>query len=52
MTEDLVLDPNILYWVLVPIAYVMFLVAILRNNIALLLQSSNNDVKMQEVTDK
>jgi len=39
MAEVLVLDARIRDWVLLPIALVMFLVAILRNNISILLHS-------------
>jgi NADH:ubiquinone oxidoreductase subunit 3 (subunit A) len=51
MTEDLVLDSRIRDWVLLPIALVMFLIAILRNNISLLLHSERKP-ELQKVQER
>jgi len=37
ITPDLVLDPQLKYWVLLPISFAMVLVGLLRSNITLLL---------------
>jgi hypothetical protein len=51
MTDDLVLDSRIRDWVLLPIALVMFLIAILRNNISLLLHSERKP-ELQKVQER
>ncbi|CDK25749.1 unnamed protein product [Kuraishia capsulata CBS 1993] len=39
-TQELLLDPSLRYWVLLPISFVMVLVGILRTYITVLLQPS------------
>ena len=40
VSPDLILDPQLKYWVLLPISFVMVLVGLLRSNITLLLTPS------------
>lgn len=39
-TPDLILDPQLKYWVLLPISFAMVLVGLIRSNVTYLLQPS------------
>ncbi len=51
LTMDLVLDPKIRDWVLIPIVVVMFIIAILRHNITKLLMRTDKKSDLKAIKE-
>lgn len=49
---DIELDPQLKYWVLLPISFVMVLVGLLRSNITVMMQSNPKLEPFRKVREK